>query len=499
MLLRVEAGLDKYREYDEDENLLPMAPGVLQRIAREEVTAETGTVDDLSPNYNIIFVMDALLAILLFLLSYSRNQMEKATGEFQRRGLHLPEAKHRESMRQNTLNFARNYIKSYENCILRIALLLLQPYLFLNVALEHSFNFEEDVGYQTLAAFRRLERVSDFQFFRYYGIVNDFLAFVFLIIRCLFLIEFSLLYIFDDHVRLTRIFQLMGVRFEFFNMCKYIYKRYPVKWTFFMLFVCLLLLIITLIEYELKIMNLPSIAVAVYYCIITMTTVGYGEYSSQSKIGWLCTILTVMMGVTFECLFLVAWANFITLDEGEKKAKILLLRCDYKEQLKEKVVDRLIYSWRIRQLKREFQQYLPASSQRNGRNYKEISQEPDDEASQQRKRVDEFVPGRLKRQLFEFEKRLLQAENEYKETKVDYDFILKKDEFRKNRFCDSFKVIAQDKNKIRMDQKKQNQEIVQLSEMMFTQFKELDMLNETIEFVGQIDEEAAWYQSMCRL
>lgn len=50
-----------------------------------------------------------------------------------------------------------------------------------------------------------------------------------------------------------------------------------------------------------------------------------------------------------------------------------------------------------------------------------------------------------------------------------------------------------------MDQKKQNQEIVQLSEMMFTQFKELDMLNETIEFVGQIDEEAAWYQSMCRL
>lgn len=62
--------------------------------------------------------------------------------------------------------------------------------------------------------------------------------------------------------------------------------------------------------------------------------------------------------------------------------------------------------------------------------------------------------------MFEFEKRLLQAENEYKETKVDYDFILKKDEFRKNRFCDSFKVIAQDKNKLRMDQRKQNQEIM---------------------------------------
>lgn len=295
-----------------------------------------------------MFIIDVLLAILFFLLSFSRNLMHMATGEFQRRGIHLPEAKHKETMRINTLHFIKNYIKAYENCIVRICLLMLQPYLFLNIALEYSFNFNEDSGYQMLAEFRKLERVANFDFFRYHGIVNDFMAFVFLIIRCMFLIEFSLLYIFEDHVRLTRIFQLMGVRFEFFNMCKYIYKKYPVKWTFYMLFICLLFMIITLLEYELKIMNLPSIAAAVYYCIITMTTVGYGEYSSSSKIGWLCTILTVMMGVTFECLFLVAWANFITLDEGEKKAKILLLRCDYKEQLKEKVVDRLIYSWRIR-------------------------------------------------------------------------------------------------------------------------------------------------------
>lgn len=99
LLLLVEAGLDKYRQYDEDDNLLPMDPSLLPRIAKEEVTTEAGTVDDLNANYNIIFVVDALLAILIFLLSYSRNQMEKATGEFERRGLHLPESKHRESMR----------------------------------------------------------------------------------------------------------------------------------------------------------------------------------------------------------------------------------------------------------------------------------------------------------------------------------------------------------------------------------------------------------------
>ena len=35
--------------------------------------------------------------------------------------------------------------------------------------------------------------------------------------------------------------------------------------------------------------------------------------------------------------------------------------------------------------------------------------------------------------------------------------------------------------------------------MMFKQFKELDMLNETVEFAEQIEEEAAWYKSMSRL
>lgn len=84
---------------------------------------------------------------------------------------------------------------------MRISLLLLQPYLFLNISIKYVLNFKEDAGYQKLAEFQALEGASDSKFFRFYGLINDFLAFVFLIIRCLFLLEFSLLYIFDDHVR----------------------------------------------------------------------------------------------------------------------------------------------------------------------------------------------------------------------------------------------------------------------------------------------------------
>ena len=107
----------------------------------------------------------------------------------------------------------------------------------MNINIEHTPNFEDDPAYQRLAEFQQLEDITDFKVFRHHGIVNDLLTFVFLIIRLVLLLEFSLWFIFDDHVRHQRIFQLMGVRFEFFNMARYIYKKYPVKWTFFMLFV----------------------------------------------------------------------------------------------------------------------------------------------------------------------------------------------------------------------------------------------------------------------
>ena len=72
--------------------------------------------------------------------------MERATGEFARRGLHLPESKHRESMKENTFNFIKNYIKAYIPPIIRVAMLSVQPYLFLNINIDPTIIFNDDSG-----------------------------------------------------------------------------------------------------------------------------------------------------------------------------------------------------------------------------------------------------------------------------------------------------------------------------------------------------------------
>jgi len=63
---------------------------------------------------------------------------------------------------------------------------------------------------------------------------------------------------------------------------------------------------------------------------MTMTSVGYGDYYAVSKFGQCCTVMTSAMGIIFESMFLVAWQNFIKLNEGEKKALVLLSRIDLK-------------------------------------------------------------------------------------------------------------------------------------------------------------------------
>jgi len=47
-----------------------------------------------------------------------------------------------------------------------------------------------------------------------------------------------------------------------------------------------------------------------------MTTVGYGDYHSDSFMGQETIILATFCGVIFEGMYLVAWADYITFDEN---------------------------------------------------------------------------------------------------------------------------------------------------------------------------------------
>eukprot|EP00356_Strombidium_inclinatum_P008045 CAMPEP_0170486462 /NCGR_PEP_ID=MMETSP0208-20121228/5480_1 /TAXON_ID=197538 /ORGANISM="Strombidium inclinatum, Strain S3" /LENGTH=135 /DNA_ID=CAMNT_0010760417 /DNA_START=718 /DNA_END=1125 /DNA_ORIENTATION=- len=69
--------------------------------------------------------------------------------------------------------------------------------------------------------------------------------------------------------------------------------------------------------------------------IITLTTVGYGDYSPKTNFGRLIGILTAFWGVFFVSLFVVALTNTLDLEESELRAFILLRRLFTRRTLKE--------------------------------------------------------------------------------------------------------------------------------------------------------------------
>ena len=81
--------------------------------------------------------------------------------------------------------------------------------------------------------------------------------------------------------------------------------------------------------------NHKNLTTNMWNVIITLTTVGYGDYYPKTNIGRLIGILTAFWGVFFVSLFVVALMNALTLSESEMRAFIILNRLFTRNILKE--------------------------------------------------------------------------------------------------------------------------------------------------------------------
>lgn len=80
--------------------------------------------------------------------------------------------------------------------------------------------------------------------------------------------------------------------------------------------------------------NFESIYTCIWNVIITLTTVGYGDFYPKTNSGRLVGILTAFWGVFFVSLFVVALTNILEFDSPERKAYTLLKRLEDKQNLK---------------------------------------------------------------------------------------------------------------------------------------------------------------------
>lgn len=69
-----------------------------------------------------------------------------------------------------------------------------------------------------------------------------------------------------------------------------------------------------------------NITLNMWNIIITMTTVGYGDFYPKTNFGRFVGVITAFWGVFFVSLFVVALTNTLELEDAESRAFILLRR-----------------------------------------------------------------------------------------------------------------------------------------------------------------------------
>ena len=99
--------------------------------------------------------------------------------------------------------------------------------------------------------------------------------------------------------------------------------------------------------------NFNTIANPVWQTIITMTTVGYGDFfslSTESRIIW---VFCAFYGVYLVSLFVIALDSVLHFDQAEERSYDLLCRLEDKEELKLEAVNVLTSAFRHRKAKNE--------------------------------------------------------------------------------------------------------------------------------------------------
>lgn len=188
--------------------------------------------------------------------------------------------------------------------------------------------------------------------------IND----IFLLIMCIcrtYLIVRAILTLshFMD-TRSQRVCNMSGTNASFMFSIKSLMKKKP-----YSVLLTSLMVSVGLFGFVLRIFERPlseasgqdfnSINNAFWVTLITMTTVGYGDFFPKSNIGRFIGILIAFWGVAFVSLFVVTLTNLLLFENGEEKSFILLQRLKSKDALKKQAVNVMTAAYRQKICKRQ--------------------------------------------------------------------------------------------------------------------------------------------------
>jgi CDP-diglyceride synthetase len=121
--------------------------------------------------------------------------------------------------------------------------------------------------------------------------------------------------------------EVFGVKANFSFGMKALMIADPILIVLFAFFFSLAMLALSLQIFEREVdKNFKHITTAMWNIIITLTTVGYGDYAPKTDFGRIIGIITAFWGIFFLSLFVVALTNTLELGQQDNRAFILLRR-----------------------------------------------------------------------------------------------------------------------------------------------------------------------------
>ncbi|TNV81238.1 hypothetical protein FGO68_gene10728 [Halteria grandinella] len=210
-------------------------------------------------------------------------------------------------------------IGTFQTCVFEICLSLLSPLPYLD--------------YITF-----YDSVEDYRIVVEYCI-NDLLLCI-SFYRIIFFARFVLVISKFTNPRAQRICQMNGCEAKLIFAIRSVIREYPYQ----AILVALVSSILCL-AYQIRIFEQPlsdvsaqnfnSYGNAVWLVIITICTVGYGEFYPKSEIGRICAIVACFWGVFVVSLFVVTLNNLLLFSQAEENSYNLLRRLEYRERIKD--------------------------------------------------------------------------------------------------------------------------------------------------------------------
>lgn len=214
-----------------------------------------------------------------------------------------------------------------------------------------SKNFFNAEGFRTYLIYAILLCVQPYPFLKDITTEIDFdggevvvtkINYIFLIfyfpIRLYFIAEYFVINCYYYSPRAERICRVYSTDISFSLAVRLLIKKDPI-------FIILPLLIancflggylIRIVERQNNVLPLyayDNFLIAVWYSFITMTTVGYGEYSAKGYIGRILTLLISINGIFIISIVTVVLTNFFEFEGGQLKAFSLLRQIKIRESL----------------------------------------------------------------------------------------------------------------------------------------------------------------------